>query len=135
VWLNRRWQGAGPWDKHGRFAPLDWATLHSGCDLKEAKDGTQSPEKWIANQWVWKDAVERLCGIEAANVNEELETAKREAAAMQERILEMQKLLKEKLDHVKKLTAEEEEFVLSQLEGMEKQQTRHEANAQTNGEL
>ena len=73
VWQNHRAAGSrdgGPWGSPAaagsgkmslsEFEDLDWSTLHAGCDVGEGA------EKWVANQWVWQENVERLCGIVAA---------------------------------------------------------------------
>ena len=59
----------GPWGvdpNHDGFQPLDFASLHSGCEVL-------SGEKWIANQWVFKSAVEQLCNIDVTDMVEEVE--------------------------------------------------------------
>ena len=55
---------SGPWGVHNAegWQPMDWSTLHAGCDVRP---GTKV-EKWVANQWVWKEAVEALCNIDGA---------------------------------------------------------------------
>jgi len=70
IWMNHRPKEepsrsvGSPWDAQGRFQPMDWSTLHSGC---EVLDG----EKWIANQWVFKSSVEKLCNIVVEDEAEE----------------------------------------------------------------
>ena len=69
IWQNHRAPGdpqSGPWGVGAAtgLQPMDWSTLHAGCDVGEGG------EKWVANQWVWQDAVERLCGIRAPAVED-----------------------------------------------------------------
>jgi hypothetical protein len=75
IWMNHRPRSGvargegGPWGvdpNHDGFQPLDFASLHSGCEVL-------SGEKWIANQWVFKSAVEQLCNIEVTDMVEEVE--------------------------------------------------------------
>jgi hypothetical protein len=75
IWMNHRPRSGvarvkgGPWgidpNKDG-FQPLDVSSLHSGCEVL-------SGEKWIANQWVFKSAVEKLCNIDETDMVEEVE--------------------------------------------------------------
>jgi hypothetical protein len=67
IWQNHRAPGdprSGPWGVGAAtgLQPMDLSTLHAGCDVGEGG------EKWVANQWVWQGAVERLCGIRAPAV-------------------------------------------------------------------
>lgn len=69
IWQNHRAPGdprSGPWGVGAAtgLQPMDWSTLHAGCDVGAGG------EKWVANQWVWQGAVERLCGIRAPAVED-----------------------------------------------------------------
>ena len=64
IWQNHRTKNhpqSGPWGVGAArgWQDLDWSTLHAGCDVAPGS----KLEKWVANQWVWREAVENICGI------------------------------------------------------------------------
>ena len=72
VWMNHkddRNRNSGPFGINAMegWQPMDMSTVHSGCDVKRRKDGLAA-EKWIANQWVWKHSLEKLCEIRNGDV-------------------------------------------------------------------
>eukprot|EP00937_MAST-01D_sp_MAST-1D-sp2_P003541 g3541.t1 len=77
IWANHRLlreghAGRGDVGASGvRVGGLDWSTLHAGCDVGAGA------EKWIANQWVWSEAVQRLCGGSAAPFRQDARFDKR----------------------------------------------------------